>query len=307
MDPRRYETYFRQEMHAVCAEVLVRLGRAADSDGAPGHDPEIDRLLHAARGMALVMRRPGIASEVCRAARAVRADLPSIARASLRRVVARVRRDGATAGDSASGDRDGLLDVLSREIDRLSRRLDKRARLDVAASDRARIRELEPALWEPVLQIVRNAVTHGIERSDERARRGKPPVGRITFRSTRSETAAEIEIADDGRGMDLEALRASAVRSGVRDAAQVDAMSDHEITALAWLPGVSTVEGDDPEAGAGVGMDGIRSVVRRLGGEISIASEPRSGVRVHVRVPIPAASDDDRRGDAGQTGRGPSR
>jgi len=140
--------------------------------------------------------------------------------------------------------------------------------------------EVHRLLREGLPQLVRNAVVHGIEPSDERLKSGKTAEGLIRIELKRpSDTHLEITVSDDGRGIDIHNLRSKLVATGRRSAQQVAQMSDQEIIATIFEPGVSTVEAVTEHAGRGVGLDVLLSLVRSTGARLRVASTPSKATR----------------------------
>jgi two-component system chemotaxis sensor kinase CheA len=144
-------------------------------------------------------------------------------------------------------------------------------------------------LVDPINHILRNAVDHGIESAEERAAAGKDPVGRIVIRNTQYADSATIEIEDDGRGMDPERIRRTAVSRGFLPEAEARALGDAEALLLVTIPGFSTAERLTEVSGRGVGMDVVRTRVENLGGRLHIFSETGRGTRILLRLPLTMA------------------
>jgi chemosensory pili system protein ChpA (sensor histidine kinase/response regulator) len=150
--------------------------------------------------------------------------------------------------------------------------------------------ELDTSLIEhivdPLLHLVQNAVVHGIEAADERRARGKPVEGRLTLGARHQGGFVYIEVRDDGRGIDTEVLRARAVaqRFVAADAAAV--LSEREALDLIFLPGFSTSAAVTSASGRGVGMDVVRTNVRRLNGDIDVQTEVGTGTRFVIKLPL---------------------
>ena len=145
------------------------------------------------------------------------------------------------------------------------------------------------ALFEPLLHLLRNAVDHGLEPPDQRLAAGKPEAGRLTLRvRSRAETLL-VEVADDGRGIDLERLRAAALARGVASKAELEAMSEAETLALIFRPGFSTAAAVTRLSGRGVGLDVVRSAIAALGGTVAVASKPGAGTTATLTLPISIA------------------
>src|SRR5262249_33844810 len=139
-------------------------------------------------------------------------------------------------------------------------------------------RRLVEALMEPCLQLARNAIAHGIEPSDVRESLGKPPEATLTFSAIRTGSRLSVAIADDGAGVDVSAVRARAVETGVVTEVLAEAADDQTLLELLFLPGFST-RGQSPDllAGRGIGLDITLASVQRLGGTIRLASRHRLG------------------------------
>jgi len=141
-------------------------------------------------------------------------------------------------------------------------------------------------LFEPLLHVVRNAVDHGVEPAALRQQRGKPPVATIRMRARRQGDQVLVEVSDDGGGMDVQRIRAVAAARGVATAEELAAMSDAEATGLVFMPGFSTAAAVTALSGRGVGMDAVRTAVERIGGRVSIQSQPQLGTTIGFLLPF---------------------
>jgi chemosensory pili system protein ChpA (sensor histidine kinase/response regulator) len=139
---------------------------------------------------------------------------------------------------------------------------------------------------DPLLHLVQNAVFHGIEPEAERRVAGKPASGTVHLRAYQEGGAVYVEVEDDGRGIDADRLRASAVRGGFLDEASAALLGEREGLDLIFLPGLSTAEVATSVAGRGVGMDVVRTNVLRLGGEIDVETEIGVGTRFTLKLPL---------------------
>jgi chemosensory pili system protein ChpA (sensor histidine kinase/response regulator) len=141
-------------------------------------------------------------------------------------------------------------------------------------------------LTDPLLHLLQNAVVHGIEPEAERRERGKPPQGTIAIRAEHRAGAVHVEVSDDGRGIDVEAVKARALACGALNAETLATLSRREVLDLIFLPGLSTVSAVTTAAGRGVGMDVVRTNVARLGGEIDVDTQAGVGTRFAIRLPL---------------------
>lgn len=136
-------------------------------------------------------------------------------------------------------------------------------------------------LTEPLLHVLRNAVDHGLEAPEERAAAGKDPVGRIELAFTRQGQQVVLRCSDDGRGLDLAAIRWRAIERGLIGAEQP--LSDEDVARLILLPGFSTADAVSEVSGRGIGLDVVREWVAAMGGAVHIESEPGRGCTVELR------------------------
>lgn len=139
---------------------------------------------------------------------------------------------------------------------------------------------------DPLIHIVRNAVAHGIEERGERAQAGKDPKGRVSIRAYHRGNHIFIEVEDNGRGIELERIRARAIEGGFVSTEQGRQMSDRELRDLLFLPGFSTAREQTELAGRGVGLDIVKANLDALNGEAEIRSEVGEGTCFTLKVPL---------------------
>jgi two-component system chemotaxis sensor kinase CheA len=138
---------------------------------------------------------------------------------------------------------------------------------------------------EPLLQIAKNAVTHGIELPGYRTELGKPAEGRLRLSAERHGEWLRLVVEDDGRGVDLEHVRSRAVEQGVLSETEAATLDENQLLNLLFVPGLTTRANANMMAGRGVGLDLAQDIVRRLGGGIRFAVREHGGVRVTVELP----------------------
>jgi two-component system, chemotaxis family, sensor kinase CheA len=147
-------------------------------------------------------------------------------------------------------------------------------------------KRLLDGLFEPLIHLVRNALDHGIEPAAERKPAGKPARATLSLSARQAGDLVVIDVADDGRGIDPDAVRRTALARGLMDADQLAALSDQDAIELIFLSGFSTAQNVSDLSGRGVGMDAVRSSVHRLGGDLTVASAPGKGTRVSLSLPL---------------------
>lgn len=144
-------------------------------------------------------------------------------------------------------------------------------------------RAVQDKAFEPLLHVVRNAVSHGIESPAERQAAGKPPTGRVTLEAARSGNRMVLSVRDDGRGLDYAMIEAKGRRLGLF--AADDQPGPDRLNALIFQPGFSTREEANAIAGRGVGMDVVSQEVGRLHGTVELESQAGEGTRLSLRLP----------------------
>jgi two-component system chemotaxis sensor kinase CheA len=169
----------------------------------------------------------------------------------------------------------------------LARESGKEIRLEISGEETEIDKFLVERMMDPLLHLVRNAVSHGLETSSERKAQRKPPEGRLTLRA---ETVGEnilIEIADDGRGVDAERVRVDALAKGLID--DDSSLNNETLLEILCTPGFSTRLTADRESGRGVGMDVVAKAVSELGGRLSLETERNQGTRFLIELPLTLA------------------
>jgi len=145
------------------------------------------------------------------------------------------------------------------------------------------------AIKDPLTHLVRNSVDHGIELPEQRVKAGKDRTGRLVLRAFHEGGQVNIEISDDGGGLNVDRLRNKALERGLISAEQAKRMTEHEIFNLIFLPGFSTAEKVTNVSGRGVGMDVVKTNVERIGGSVDVQSTAGQGTTVRVKIPLTLA------------------
>ncbi len=145
------------------------------------------------------------------------------------------------------------------------------------------------AVKDPLTHLVRNSCDHGIESPEDRVQAGKSPVGTVSLKAYHEGGQVNIEISDDGRGIDLGRVKQIAIERSLATAGQVARMTDREILHLIFLPGLSTAASVTNISGRGVGLDVVKANVERIGGIVDVASRPGQGMTVKLKIPLTLA------------------
>jgi two-component system chemotaxis sensor kinase CheA len=181
---------------------------------------------------------------------------------------------------------DSLFAPLPRMVRDLAAETGKEVALSIDGGDVELDREMIEMLRDPLTHIIRNAVDHGIERPEDRRRSGKRVPGCLAVCARQAGNQILIEISDDGRGIDTEALVARAVATGAVRADRAARLGAAERAALIFEPGLSTAPEVTVLSGRGVGMDVVRANIERIGGLIDVASRKGEGTALTLRVPL---------------------
>jgi two-component system chemotaxis sensor kinase CheA len=182
-----------------------------------------------------------------------------------------------------------VLAKFPRMVRDLSQKLRKQVRLELHGEETELDKSVVDEIGDPLVHLVRNAVDHGIELPEERVAAGKPPEGIVRIAACQEGNGIVIRIEDDGRGLQIEKIKAKALAQGLVGEAELAAMEPHEIMNLIFLPGFSTAERVTDVSGRGVGMDVVRTNIRRINGTVEIDSIPGRGSRVTITLPLTIA------------------
>ncbi|MDQ7970239.1 MAG: chemotaxis protein CheA [Oxalicibacterium faecigallinarum] len=177
-----------------------------------------------------------------------------------------------------------LFQRFPRLVRELAKELGKDVDLQIEGAETEVDRVVVDSLYDPLVHMLRNSLDHGIEDNATRAASGKPAKSVILLKAWQEASSVMIEISDDGKGMDAQALRAKALAKGlISDTA---AQTQEEMLQLVFLPGFSTKEVANSVSGRGVGMDVVKTAVEKHRGAISIDSRLGVGTRFSIRLPI---------------------
>ncbi len=165
----------------------------------------------------------------------------------------------------------------------------KQVRIEMEGKETELDKTIIEAIKDPLTHVVRNSVDHGVESPEARMLRGKPAEGLIRLRAFHEGGQINIEISDDGAGIDPARLRTKATQRGLISADQASRMSDHEVLRLVFLPGFSTAEKISNISGRGVGMDVVKTNIEKIGGQVDIQSKMGEGTTLKIKIPLTLA------------------
>ncbi len=182
-----------------------------------------------------------------------------------------------------------LFNRFTRVVRDLGQKLGKQIELDITGADVELDNTILEALTDPMTHLVRNSCDHGIEMPADRVKAGKKEAGKVSLRAYHRSGQINIEMVDDGKGINPEVIRRKALEKGLKTEAELAEMGEKEIISLILLPGFSTAEKLSDVSGRGVGMDVVKTGIERLGGTLDIESHVGKGSTVHMRLPLTLA------------------
>lgn len=178
---------------------------------------------------------------------------------------------------------------LPRIVRDLSRELGKKINLVMLGAETELDRQVLELIKDPLTHMVRNSADHGLEGPAERKAAGKPETGTITLRAYHEGGHILIEIADDGKGLPKDKIKAKALANGLATEADIERMSDAQINKFIFAPGFSTAAKVTAVSGRGVGMDVVRTNIEQIGGAIDLKSVQGQGTTFTIKIPLTLA------------------
>ena len=206
----------------------------------------------------------------------------------------------ATLGRVANELQEGIMKVRMLPISQLFNRyprlvrdlvhdINKKVRLEITGEETELDKMVIQEIADPIVHIIRNAVDHGIETVSERLKAGKSEEGVLTLTSYHESNHVVVEITDDGRGINPELIKEVALKKGLFTAKELERMTVKDLIGILMVPGFSTAEKISKTSGRGVGMDVVKQNIEKLNGTIEIDSEPGSGSRLRIKIPLTLA------------------
>lgn len=182
-----------------------------------------------------------------------------------------------------------ILDAFPRVVRDVSRKQEKDVELEIVGSDIELDRMVLDEISDPLLHLVRNSIDHGLEKTEVRKAAGKNPRGKVFIRVSRQKGQIYIEVGDDGKGIDFEAVRNVAVTKGLITKDEAAAIDEKKILDLITLPGFSTAKTITDISGRGVGLDVVRSKIESLGGRVDFETKKGEGSCFILTLPLTLA------------------
>ena len=182
-----------------------------------------------------------------------------------------------------------VFNKFPRMIRDLSRELNKKIELVIEGEETELDKSIVEEIGDPLVHIIRNSCDHGIEPPEERIANGKPETGIVELKAYNEGNHIVIQINDDGKGLDPNALKQKALEKGLITEKEADGMSEKEAFTLIFKPGFSTAAAVTNVSGRGVGMDVVKTNIEKLNGIIEIDSEIGKGTQMKLKIPLTLA------------------
>lgn len=183
-----------------------------------------------------------------------------------------------------------LFDKLPRIVRDVSKDMGKKVRLETQGGDTELDKTLLEAIKDPVTHILRNSIDHGIESPEKRRDHEKSEEGTVRVRAFHEGGNFQLEITDDGAGIDSDRVKQKAIAKGLITAASAEKMTEGDLLTLVFLPGLSTAEKVTNVSGRGVGMDVVKTNIERIGGRAKLESARGKGTTVWLEIPLTLAT-----------------
>jgi two-component system, chemotaxis family, sensor kinase CheA len=178
---------------------------------------------------------------------------------------------------------------LPRLVRDLSGELGKRIVLDMRGADTELDRQVLELIKDPLTHMVRNSADHGLETPDQRRTAGKSETGRIILNAFHEGGHIVLEIGDDGRGLNIERIKAKVLAQGLATEAELATMNEREIHRFIFRAGFSTAAAVTSVSGRGVGMDVVKTNIERIGGTVDLRSREGHGTTFIIKIPLTLA------------------
>ena len=182
-----------------------------------------------------------------------------------------------------------LFNKVPRLVRDLSGAAKKQIELKIEGESTELDRSLIEALHDPLIHIIRNSVDHGVEAPAEREKKGKKPKGVLSIRAYNEGNQVIVEIFDDGKGINIQAVKDKVKEKGLMSESELNALSPREAMGLVFIPGLSTAKTVSNVSGRGVGMDVVKTNIEKMNGQVYIDSEEGQWTRLTLKLPLTLA------------------
>ncbi|MBW7454724.1 chemotaxis protein CheA, partial [Paenibacillus sepulcri] len=181
---------------------------------------------------------------------------------------------------------ESVFNRFPRMVRDLAKSLDKKVDLVISGADTELDRTVVDEIGDPLVHLLRNSLDHGIEPVADRIAAGKSEVGSVNLRAFHSGNHVFIEVEEDGRGINREKVKQTAIKNGVITPDEAKRLTDNEVNMLIFAAGFSTADKISDISGRGVGLDVVKSKIATLGGHVTVESELGKGTKFSIQLPL---------------------
>jgi two-component system chemotaxis sensor kinase CheA len=182
-----------------------------------------------------------------------------------------------------------LFNLFPRAMRDLANKAGKEVNINISGEDTHLDKTIIDEMKDPIMHILRNAVDHGIESAEERKRKGKPPAGTVQLDAYQVGSQVIIEVSDDGRGIDVEKVKKTAIDKKIYSKDKIEAMVDEQVYQILFMPGFTTKDEVTDTSGRGVGLDVVAERLAGLKGTVEITSARDKGTTIIMKMPLTLA------------------
>ena len=182
-----------------------------------------------------------------------------------------------------------LFNRYPRLIHDLVKEGDKQVDLEIRGEETELDKMVIEKISDPMIHIIRNAIDHGVEPCAARRASGKPETAKVVIEAYHESNHVVIEVTDDGRGIDPQAIKSALIEKKIKDPTEIDRLTEREVMALIATPGFSTAKAVTHTSGRGVGMDVVKKNIEKLNGTLEIDSIAGQETRVRIKIPLTLA------------------
>jgi two-component system chemotaxis sensor kinase CheA len=183
-----------------------------------------------------------------------------------------------------------IFHLFPRMVRDIAREKNKEIEFVITGSETSVDKKIIEEIKSPLTHIIRNSIDHGIESSEERVKNGKDPVGKILLAAYHLENSVLIEVTDDGKGINIDAIKKKVLQKELLTQEEIDAMSEEQIMNIIFWPGFSTGETVTDISGRGIGLDIVYTKISQLNGKVKVKSSLKKGCQVSIQLPVTMAT-----------------
>lgn len=182
-----------------------------------------------------------------------------------------------------------LFNTFPRAMRDLAKNKGKEVEFEIKGADTRLDKSIIIEMKDPLMHLLRNSIDHGLESPDDREKNGKPHIGQVTLNAYQKGSSVIIEVSDDGKGIDIEAIKAKALEQEIVSKEKLETLTKDQIFKIMFTPSFSTAKTITDTSGRGVGLDVVKDKITQLKGEIEVVSKSNQGTKFIIKLPLTLA------------------